>query len=106
MQRDIVLTVSTFPTREMAHQAARGLVEKRLAACVQITSPVTSIYTWKGEVNEDAEVLLFTKSTAANARKVIDFIKNGHPYEVPEIITVPIIDGWEGYIDWVKASAG
>jgi len=105
MHREVVLTLSTFPDKEKARAVARGLVEKKLAACVQVTSPVSSIYTWKGELHEDTEVLLFIKSTAANARKVIDYVKSVHPYAVPEIITVPVIDGFDAYIEWVKVSA-
>ena len=105
MHREIVLTVSTFPDREKARQVGRQLVEKKLAACVQVSSPVNSIYAWKGELHEDSEVLLFIKSTAANARKVIDYVKSVHPYEVPEIITVPVTDGFDAYIEWVKVSA-
>lgn len=104
MINDVVMTVSTYPTREKAMEVARALVEKRLAACVQVTSPVTSIYSWEGKIHEDSEVLLFIKTTYTKNREVIKFIKKDHPYQIPEIVTFPLADGLDRYLDWVRES--
>jgi len=104
MNTDITMTLSTFPTREKAQEVGRALVERRLAACVQISSQMISIYSWKGEIHEDPEYLLFIKTTAGRTPDVIKYIREVHPYEIPEIITTPVISGFDGYIDWVKAS--
>lgn len=104
MKHDIQMTISTFPTREKAQEVGRELVVARLAACVQVTSPVTSIYSWKGEVHQDTEFLLFIKTTACRTVQVIQYVTEHHPYEVPEIVTIPVVDGLTRYFDWVKES--
>ena len=99
----IPLTVLTnLPDVESARKLAKMLVEKGLAACVNIMSPVQSIYRWKGVVEEAAEVPLFLKTTQDRYAEVEKTIREHHPYEVPEIIALPIVTGLAAYLDWVK----
>jgi len=104
MEKEMVMIISSFPSKETAKTVAGKLVEKKIAACVQITAPVTSIYEWEGKINEDEEVLLFIKTSPSFESKAIQFIKESHPYEVPEIITLPVIGGFEKYIEWVNGN--
>lgn len=106
MKHEIVLTMSMFPDRETALGCARTLVENGAVACAQVTAPVTSVFIWKGESREDTEAMLTVKTTSSLAEAVCASIREIHPYEVPEIITVPIISGFPGYIEWVADSVG
>lgn len=92
----------TAPSFETAEGIARNLVEQKLAACVNILPGVRSIYAWKGEIQADEEVLLLNKTRAALfAERLAPAIKALHPYEVPEIIALPIEMGAADYLDWV-----
>lgn len=92
----------TAPQSE-AGNLARQLVEEKLVACVNIAD-VTSFFKWEGKLEEDKEALLVMKTTTDRVRRVIDRVKQLHSYEVPEIIALPIVDGFEGYLDWVRDS--
>jgi periplasmic divalent cation tolerance protein len=96
---ETVVIFSTVPPAE-SERLARALVERRLAACVNIT-PVRSYYRWKGEFCCDEEHLLIVKTPKKGADKVIAGIKALHSYEVPEIIAVPVIAGHPPYLEWV-----
>ena len=100
MSSEYAMIITTFPDRESAKKAARILVEKRLAACVQMF-PIESVYLWKGEICDDNEIVLFIKSRAALFTKIADTIKGIHPYEMPEIIQLPIADGLPEYLRWI-----
>lgn len=104
MEAKMVMIVSSFPSKETAKTVAKKLVEKKIAACVQITAPVTSIYEWEGKINEDEEVLIFIKTSVLLENKAVEFIKENHPYEVPEIIALPVTGGFEKYIEWVEGN--
>ena len=91
---------TTFETREQAEKLAQELVERRMAACVQLT-PVTSFYRWKGEIERAEEVLLAAKTTAARADEILAFIAQHHPYEVPEILVTPVLAGHAPYLQWI-----
>ena len=97
------IIISTFGDKTAAKEAARLLIEKQLAACVQIL-PIESVYSWKGEICEDAEFLLLIKSKTALYEKVAALIKENHSYEVPEIVQVPITDGLPEYLNWLSSS--
>jgi len=99
MQKDIMVVFSTAPQDKSA-LLARMLIEKRVAACVNVV-PVRSYYRWKGEFCDEQEHLLMAKTTKEKAREVIAAIKDLHPYEVPEIIALPVIDGYLPYLEWV-----
>jgi len=97
--RDICVIYSTVPPHNSA-ELARSLIGRNLVACVNI-SPVRSLYRWKGELCDDEEHLLIIKTRTERAEAVIRAIKALHPYEVPEIIVLPVIAGHAPYLDWV-----
>eukprot|EP00755_Sulcionema_specki_P028891 Sspe_Gene.90924::Locus_62410_Transcript_1_1_Confidence_1.000_Length_788::g.90924::m.90924/K03926/cutA; periplasmic divalent cation tolerance protein len=94
----------TAPSEEVAEQLAKGLVNDRHAACVNILPKITSVYSWKGEVHKDPEVLLMIKTRSEAVRALTQHIKEAHPYDVPEVISVAISDGLAPYLDWIGAS--
>ncbi len=100
-QTDKVVVLITVPTEEDAVKIARHLVEKRLAACVNIVPGIRSIYTWEGEVCDEGEVLLVVKSRTELFARVAEAVGGRHPYTVPEIIALPIVTGSESYMDWI-----
>lgn len=99
MPHEICVIYSTAPPMEAA-KMARALVELHLVACVNVVH-VSSYYSWKGEFCADTEHLLIAKTRAEKADEVIRAIRDLHPYEVPEIIALPVIAGHEPYLDWV-----
>jgi periplasmic divalent cation tolerance protein len=101
METGVVIISTTIPSEELALELARALVEAHLAACVQV-SPVKSVYRWESSLHVDAEHLLSAKTAAACADKLIAFIKERHPYELPEILQVPVSGGYPAYFEWVK----
>ena len=92
---------TTTETKEKAQKIARYLVEKKLAACVQITGPIESTYRWKGKVEKAKEWLCLIKTRDSLFKKVETAIKELHPYETPEIIAVPIVKGSKEYLNWL-----
>ena len=100
MQKDLIVVFSTAPL-DKSELLARMLVEKRIVACVNIV-PVRSYYRWKGDFCDEQEHLLIAKTTRENVGKVIEAIKDLHPYEVPEIIALPVINGYLPYLEWVN----
>jgi len=100
---DLSVVFVTAPTGEHAGNIARALVEGRLAACVNIVPGIRSIYRWKGGVCDDAEILLIIKTREALFEKLAAAIMELHPYETPEIISLPMGAGWKPYIDWLRA---
>jgi periplasmic divalent cation tolerance protein len=101
MATEYCLIQTTFPTRAAAANVARVLVEKQLAACVQLT-PVESIYRWQGEILEEGEVRLQMKTMNRLYSAVVDCIQEHHTYEIPEIIQTPISMGSREYLDWMR----
>jgi periplasmic divalent cation tolerance protein len=93
---------TTTETKEQAENIAQHLVEAKLAACVQIVGPITSIYRWKGKVENTQEWLCLIKTRDDLYNKVEAAIKNQHPYETPEIIAVPIVKGSKEYLQWIS----
>jgi len=94
------IVISTFSDKSTAKKTAKLLVERQLAACVQML-PIESVYLWKGKICEDDEIMLFIKSKTVLFDKVAAAIKEIHPYEVPEIIQIPITDGLPKYLKWI-----
>jgi periplasmic divalent cation tolerance protein len=103
---DKKLVLTTTGSVEEAKTIARALVERRLAACVNIIPQVQSIYRWKGKVEEAQEWLLVIKTTSAAFRRVRDAIQEMHSYELPECICVEIEDGSAEYLQWIAESIG
>ena len=100
MEDGFSMIITTCPDKECSKKIAWILVDRRLAACVQIL-PIESIYVWQGKVCEDSEVALFIKSKPDLFEKVAAAIAESHPYELPEIIQLPITDGLPGYLRWI-----
>src|SRR5262245_31279216 len=94
---------STYPNKETALAAARLLVEAKLAACVNIYPPMTSVYTWEGKREETAEFGTFIKTRRALANSAIAAAWEIHPYEVPCFVVLPIEAGSSDYFAWVRA---
>jgi periplasmic divalent cation tolerance protein len=98
---DTLIVLSTLPDRNAALEMAAQLVERRLAACVNVLAECTSVYRWQGKVETAAEVPILIKTTAARYPALEQAIRELHPYELPEIVAVPIRRGLPGYLQWV-----
>ncbi|OYT52350.1 MAG: cytochrome C biogenesis protein CcdA [Desulfurococcales archaeon ex4484_217_2] len=99
-----MVVLITSPSLSEAKSIARNIVEKKLAACVNIVDNVSSIYWWEGKVEESREVLMIVKTVKAKIGKLIDEVRKLHSYEVPEIIALPIVEGFEKYLQWIDGS--
>jgi periplasmic divalent cation tolerance protein len=99
---DKIVVLSTCKSAEEAAQIARALVEKKLAACVNVMPAVRSFYRWKGVIEDEQESLLVIKSSRGLFDQLRVEIEKLHSYEVPEVIAVPIVDGSEGYLEWLE----
>ncbi len=93
---------TTTANQSDAERIARALVERRLAACVQISGPISSMYRWQDTVETSSEWLCTIKTTEGNYQRVESTIRELHPYDEPEIIAVPIIAGSPGYLTWLQ----
>jgi periplasmic divalent cation tolerance protein len=98
------LVLTTAGSEEEAQEIARNLVERRLAACVNILPQVSSVYRWQGEVEEAREWLLLVKTTAESFDQVREAIAELHSYELPECICLVIEDGSVNYLQWIDQS--
>ena len=100
----ISIVYSAIPDYDTAHTIAKALVQSKMAACVQIMPPMTSLYLWEGNLQSSQEVLLVAKCPKEMYPKVESEIKKLHPYTLPEIIRVDVADGLTGYLEWVEHS--
>ena len=100
MAADACMVLSTLPSEQEAAALARQLVERQLAACVQLM-PICSVYRWEGAIEQAAEMLLLIKTTSARYGELEVFIRAVHPYAVPEIIQLPITEGSADYLRWL-----
>lgn len=98
----MVQVATTTSSRENADQIARKLVEEKLAACVQISGPITSFYHWQGTLQEDREYLLTIKTAKKHIPAISEIFSQLHPYDLPELIALPIVDGSPAYLAWIK----
>ena len=98
-----ILILTTLPERAGAEALARDLLAARLAACIQIGAAVESLYHWRGEIETARETPVAIKTRAALYPRVEAAIRERHPYELPEIVAVPITDGLPGYVQWIAA---
>jgi periplasmic divalent cation tolerance protein len=103
---DFVLALTTVPKDFDAAQLAQDVVASGLGACVTILPGVRSVYTWKGVPQVDEEQQLVIKTTADHADALWELISDRHPYEVPEFLVVPVIDGSEAYMKWLGQNVG
>jgi periplasmic divalent cation tolerance protein len=103
---DKIVVLSTCSDREEAQRIANGLVERKLAACVNIVPGVESVYHWKGAVERSPEFLLIIKSNRESFEKLSSVLAGLHSYEVAEALALPIVDGSENYLAWLDRELG
>jgi periplasmic divalent cation tolerance protein len=96
--------LTTLPDAEIAGRLAHEMVEAKLAACVNVLSPCRSIYPWQGAVQEDGEIPLIIKTTAERYPALETFLRERHPYQVPEILAIDVNDGLLDYLRWAAAA--
>ena len=101
MSEDFLTILTTTDRKVSADALARALVERKLAACVQVMGPVESTYRWKGKVETTAEWVCVIKSRSTLYETVEQAIREVHPYEVPEIFAIPIVRGSQAYLSWL-----
>jgi periplasmic divalent cation tolerance protein len=102
---DLVIVLTTLPAdHEAASTFARTLVEERVAACVSVMSEMHSIYAWEGTIEQERERQIVIKTTRARVPQLWNRVKSLHPYEVPEFLVLPVIDGNAAYLRWVEGS--
>ncbi|WP_420474779.1 divalent-cation tolerance protein CutA [Noviherbaspirillum sp. ST9] len=99
--QDVLLVLTNVPDEVTAHTIARGVVADRLAACVNVLPAVRSVYQWEGKIEEAVEVTLLIKSTQDRYAALEAAIRKAHPYDVPEIIAMPVSAGLPAYLNWV-----
>ncbi|MCX7641259.1 MAG: divalent-cation tolerance protein CutA [Elusimicrobiales bacterium] len=104
MGSNYCICLVTTDSTEVAKKLAFGLVQNKLAACVNIISNITSIYEWQKKIENSQEILLIIKTKTTLTKDIIKYIKDNHNYSIPEIIFLPIIDGNEDYLDWIGAN--
>ncbi len=91
---------------DIAEKMAKAIVENRLAACTTVVSSVKSYYHWEGQLKSDHESLLILKTTMSKIGDLFSFIKSEHPYDIPEIIAIPVAEGLPDYVNWVIEDMG
>ncbi len=107
MNDQAIVVLVTAPSKEVGRQIAQSLLEQKLAACVNILAPVNSLYMWEGKLCDDEEALLVIKTRAALFQeRLVPAVRAVHPYQVPEIIALPVEMGWQPYLDWIGAETG
>ncbi len=97
---DVRLVITTLPVDE-ASRIARTLVEERRIACANLLPPATSVYRWDGEVREDPEVVALLKTAEPQVEALVARLAELHPYDVPEILALPVTGGLDAYLRWV-----
>jgi periplasmic divalent cation tolerance protein len=103
---DVVVVLVTCPDGESAERIARALVEERLAACVNVGGDVRSIYRWRGKVEDADERLLVVKARADRLGDLTARVVELHPYDVPEVLALPVGGGLAPYLDWIRSEGG
>jgi len=101
---DVRVVLCTCPA-EHADRIARTLLEEHLVACITVVSGVKSLYWWKGKVEDEAETLLVIKAPSAQYQKLEQRLREIHPYEVPEVLSLEVVDGLRSYLSWVTEAA-
>ena len=100
---EVVTVLTTVAGPQDAERLASVLLDARLIACANILPGATSLYRWKGEIQRDAEVLVLMKTTTHRLEALEERLLAEHPYDVPELLAVPVIDGSSAYLNWVAA---
>ncbi|MEO0202531.1 MAG: divalent-cation tolerance protein CutA [candidate division WOR-3 bacterium] len=96
-----VVVLCTTP-KGKGYEISKKIIEEKLGACVNVINNVKSIYWWKGEIVEDEEELLIIKTKKSILNQLINFVKSIHPYTVPEIISIEIVEGNVDYLNWIS----
>jgi periplasmic divalent cation tolerance protein len=99
---EAMLVFTTLPNADKAADIGRALVEERLAACANLIPAIRSIYRWEGKLQDENEVLVLLKTRADNIERLKARILELHPYEVPEVLAVPVESGYQAYLDWLS----
>jgi periplasmic divalent cation tolerance protein len=102
----VIQVFTTTGNREEAQRIAAELVDHRLAACVQISGPITSYYRWEGKLETSQEWLVTIKTTRDSYDTVEELIRKVHLYDVPEILATPVVAGSQDYLEWVEKEIG
>ena len=100
------LVLTTIGSKDLAERLAQQLVERRVAACVNIVGPIRSVYRWKEKIEHEDEYLLLIKTTAAHAPQLRAAFNELHPYELPESVELVVDGGSEAYLAWLAAEVG
>jgi len=103
--REIIVVLTNLPDRAAATRLATLLVERRHAACINILAECTSLYRWEGRVKTDTEVPMLIKTSRSAYPRLEQEILANHPYELPEIVSVPLGAGLPAYLDWVASQS-
>ena len=103
---DKIVVLSTCATKKDAEKLARTLVEERLAACVTVVPRIRSYYRWKGAIEVADEFLLVIKSSRELFAGISTALEKTHPYEVPEVLALPVVEGAANYLNWLQANVG
>src|SRR5881409_408420 len=106
MAQQVLLAISTFPDGETADRIAHTLIAEKFAACANIIPAVHSIYRWKDKIETGGEVIVLFKTTPDRQAAFQEKLKSLHPYELPEIIFVPVANGLPAYLRWVAENCG
>ncbi len=99
---DALVVLCTCPDEAAATEIATALLAAELAACVNCVAGIRSIYRWDGQIRDDAEVLLVIKTSAARYGALETLVRAHHPYEMPEIIALPVVAGAQDYLNWIR----
>lgn len=102
MSHTVIL--STCPDIATAHQLAEGLLEKKLAACVNILPSMVSLYHWQGKIEQSSECQLIIKSCESKWTLIESYMEQHHPYDVPELLSIPVANGGQAYLQWLSAN--
>ena len=98
---DYVIVLTTLPADADASSIATALVEERLAACVNVLPAMQSIYRWQGAIEQDSERQMVIKTSGVRVGALWERLRDLHPYDVPEFVVVPIVDGNQAYLNWI-----
>ena len=106
LPNEVTVVLTTAPDAETAERLAGRLLDERLIACANIVPGVRSVYRWKGETQRESEVLVLLKTTRECVTRLTDRVAVLHPYDVPEVLALPVTAGLGAYVDWVGEEVG
>ena len=106
MTDEVRVVLMTAPDLDVARELGRRLVEERLAACANVVPGLISIFHWDGEVQDQSEVLLILKTTRSSVGALVERAASLHPYDVPEVLGLTVVEGYAPYLDWVRSEVG